>query len=81
MWEIESIGISSMDDESDEDFLQKFKQNVSFKERYEVKLPWKSNDHKSKIVDNFSQAEVRLRSLEKKLKKDPQLKQQYSEVF
>jgi hypothetical protein len=73
-WDIESIGIT--DDKQDFHQDDKFLQNIQFAgERYEVGLPWKE---KRPMLDNdYDLCYNRLRSLYSKLKKQPELLQEY----
>lgn len=62
--------------------LRGFKEKVVMKHgRYEVTLPWKQDENRKKLMDNFSQAEQRLNSLNRKLAKDDHLKERYNEAF
>ncbi|XP_063607690.1 uncharacterized protein LOC134782212 [Penaeus indicus] len=85
-WSLESVGINQKETVSNpftsDPVLQQFCGNVKFDgERYEVGLPWKSDECKKNLRNNEGLARKRLEGLERKLDKDPQLKKQYSEVF
>ncbi|XP_043210612.1 uncharacterized protein LOC122375344 isoform X2 [Amphibalanus amphitrite] len=81
-WDLDAIGIKPLDDDIGSDpVLKEFESSVCFKEgRYEVKLPWKP-DGQDKLMDNRKTAEVRLRSLTRKLEKDPQLQSDYDHAL
>ncbi|XP_063590241.1 uncharacterized protein LOC134767126 [Penaeus indicus] len=85
-WSLESVGINQKETVSNpftsDPVLQQFCGNVKFDgERYEVGLPWKSDECKKNLRNNEGLARKRLEGLQRKLDKDPQLKKQYSEVF
>ena len=66
-WEIESIGIMNEKEslKSNEEALQLFEKTVQFKEeRYEVRLPWKNEDHD--LPSNYNVAKRRFDQLVKK---------------
>ena len=87
MWDLDSIGIKGeLENESEcsmkDRFMDNFNETIIFGEgRYEVRLPWKSEDHKHMLVNNVRQAEVRLQSLHKRLSRTPELRQAYQQVF
>ena len=87
MWDLDSIGIkgkSEIESECsiEEKFMNTFNEAITFGDgRYEVSLPWKSEDHKNMIVNNVRQAEMRLQSLQKRLCRTPELRQAYQQVF
>lgn len=75
-WETESIGIKSFeaDDHSEK---QDFVRNIRFTgERYEVGLPWK--EEHPEIGTDYDLCHNRLRSLYCKLKKEPELLEEYN---
>jgi hypothetical protein len=80
-WSIESMGIDPpQKKDSDDEVLQGFNQSITFNgQRYEVKLPWKSNA--PPLQDNFRAAHKRLRSLDYKLSKSSDLQVQYNSVL
>ena len=84
-WELDSIGIqdgvSSKLSEGSV-VLEEFSKGVSLdNNRYKVGLPWKSNDHKDMLINNEEMALRRLNSLNRKLDLNPELKENYSQVF
>ncbi|XP_037775537.1 uncharacterized protein LOC119572501 [Penaeus monodon] len=85
-WSLESVGITQKETVTcpftSDPVLQQFCGNVKFDGgRYEVGLPWKSDDCKKNLRNNEGLARKRLEGLERKLDKDPQLKEQYFDVF
>ncbi|XP_046856149.1 uncharacterized protein LOC124449255 [Xenia sp. Carnegie-2017] len=75
-WETENVGIDSFDSENSTE-EQDFVRNIQFTgTRYEVGLPWK-NDH-VQIDDDYELCHNRLRSLHRKLLKDPQNLEEYN---
>ena len=80
-WDLESIGIvpKEMDCDNQSHVLKQFTQTVKFVNgRYEVALPWKSEDAKNKLLNNEMIAKKRLNSLTNRLEKDPVLKEKYN---
>ncbi|XP_046863237.1 uncharacterized protein LOC124456982 [Xenia sp. Carnegie-2017] len=74
--ETENVGIDSFDSENSTE-EQDFVRNIQFTgTRYEVGLPWK-NDH-VQIDDDYELCHNRLRSLHRKLLKDPQNLEEYN---
>jgi hypothetical protein len=60
--------------------LSRFNETIRLKEgRYEVQLPWK--DNAGQLVDNYRAAELRLRSLSRKLDKEPDLRVRYDQAL
>ena len=81
LWDLDTIGIKETSESLMMDPVHsKFLETVSFENsRYQVELPF--NDNASRLLDNVKQAHARLNILNKKLEKDPPLKQRYSDVF
>ena len=76
LWDLETIGIK--DDETSR--VERCVENFTFTGgRYQVDLPFKEN--RRFMEDNFYLAENRLRSLKKKLDKDPDMLQKYDEII
>ena len=77
-WETESIGIKGeLDCEQSSDC---FNDNVRFNgERYEVELPWKEN--RPVISSDYELCVNRLKSLQRRLLKDPELIQEYHRII
>ena len=75
-WESESVGIDSLESESlpaEHDFVR----NIRFTgTRYEVGLPWKAD--RVQIDDDYELCRNRLRSLHRKLLKDPKNLDEYN---
>jgi len=85
-WDLESVGITQKEAVpspfTSDPVLKQFCGNVKFDEgRYEVSLPWKSDDCKKNLMNNEGIARKRLQGLGRKLDKDPELQKQYSNVF
>ena len=85
-WDLEHVGVSSKEEALDpfihDPHLKRFSETTKFSQgRYEVALPWKSEQAKANVVDNFKLAEKRFIRTEQKLEEDPQLKAQYDQVF
>lgn len=86
LWDLDSIGIKGIDDNvktSDSDTLTEFNNNLTFdleEGKYTVALPWKEG-MKEKLTDNKRNALFRLKSLTKKLDKDPVLKDSYNKAL
>lgn len=76
-WNLESIGVSPVIENSPDRVLNQFNETIKFtpEGRYSVKLPWKEN-HAS-LGNNHSIAQRRLASLTRRLSKDPDLAQKY----
>ncbi|KRY05219.1 hypothetical protein T01_1738, partial [Trichinella spiralis] len=80
-WELESIGIQQQEDKTTQDavsrqFLDTLTHNGS---RYSVGLLWKPGV--VQLPDNYALAEHRLRSVERRLKRDPTKQREYSAVI
>ena len=83
-WELEGIGISFKEGETDDDdvVLQQFESSVRFVDgRYEVALPWKGDVCPEQLQDNRSGAESRLGSLSRKLARDESLSRLYNDAL
>ncbi|XP_070550260.1 uncharacterized protein [Ptychodera flava] len=80
-WNLETIGIKDSYQESDDDkALQHFNQTIKFKYgRYHVKWPWKEEE--PDIPENRELAYGRLKSLVKKLAKNPELLEKYNSII
>ena len=77
-WETESIGISNTEDEISEP--KNFIRDIQFRDnRYEVSLPWKQE--RLPLSTNYLQSFNRLKSLENRLKKEPELLAQYNQYL
>mgnify|MGYP000051854145 CR=1 FL=1 len=80
--ELRGIRDLELEDESrqTDPVLSRFNETIRLKEgRYEVQLPWKGNA--GQLVDNFRAAELRLRSLSRKLVREPDLKIRYDQAL
>ena len=81
MWDLESLGISSVDPKQSDPVLDAFNRSVTFEnDRYVVSLPWKQSEQGcvgQKLLNNVSLARKRLDSLSKRLSRDPALEQRY----
>lgn len=81
-WDLESIGICSVEPSCKGSTLQRFEESVKFcNDRYEVALPWKSDVAKSDLQNNVKLARKRLDNLCRRFDKDPCLKMTYDSVF
>jgi hypothetical protein len=75
-WELDAIGLvdkpRNLQYTADEEYaMEQFEKNIAYDgERYTVGLPWKKSS--PFLVDNFQQAEQRLISIEKSLKRNPE---------
>ena len=75
-WELDSIGVSENEPTVYETFVESIKHDGI---RYEVKLPWKPSH--PILPDNFSLSLGRLQSLSKRLRKNPDVFNQYNEII
>ena len=75
LWDYESIGIRE-----ETDVHTMFKEAIEFTgERYRVKLPWKEGDYD--IPNNKEYAEQRLKTLMKRLEKNPEVLKEYDLIM
>ena len=75
-WELESLGVFP-NDVSD---YEKFTQSIKLEDkRYEVELPWKESH--PVLPDNYQLREKRLKHLLTRLRKDPEMLQEYDNVI
>ena len=75
-WDLESLGI--LDQESS--LYEQFKRNIVFKDgRYEVPLPWRSSF--ADISLNYQLCLRRLRSLLRRLQREPRLLRDYDDII
>ena len=75
-WELESIGVLPNEGTVHDKFLDSIHQVEG---RYEVNLPWK--EHHRLLPDNYEVAISRLNSVLKRLKKTPELLQEYNHII
>ena len=84
-WDLESIGISPKEDCVDNHpVLQDFEKSVQYNEesgRYQVKLPWRSDVQGLELRHGEGVAGQRLDSLNRKLNRNPDLKEGYSRAL
>ena len=81
-WEVENVGLETSTKMSpkDKNILEKAEAAIRFQsDHYEVSLPWK--DNKKQLVNNDEMAIKRLVSTEKRLDKDPVVKEMYNETI
>ena len=72
LWKLDSMGIKVENDETKEECLRGFEENISYQNgRYVARLPWRNNH--SPLPTNLGLAKTRLRSLLNKLRKTPRL--------
>ena len=79
LWKLDSVGItdSKGDDKDKSVVLQQFNDTIIREDdRYSVRLPWKPHCM-NKLIDNRAMALSRLKSLSRKLKAQPLVKEQY----
>ena len=82
-WELDAIGIVNEPfDDYPSHCFEKFSETVTFGNgRYQVSLPWKSAEHKGRLLDNYSHVEKRFKSLMRKLEANHSLKESYDDYF
>ena len=74
-WELESLGVPN-----NESVYERFAQSIRLSDkRYEVELPWKENH--PVLPDNYQLSEKRLKHLLTRLRKDPEILQEYNNVI
>jgi len=81
-WEVENEGIQKASNMSpkNQGILEKAEESVHFTEgHYEVSLPWKQEQ--KELPDNYEMAKKRLESTEKRLEKDPVVKEVYNSTI
>lgn len=75
-WEIESLGIKP----NESSVYDTFNQRISFDgKKYEVSLPWRESH--PILHDNYESSEKRLKSLIGRLRKEPEILQEYDRVI
>ncbi|KAF0302180.1 hypothetical protein FJT64_025724 [Amphibalanus amphitrite] len=83
-WELEALGIGPKEDDVENDpVLVQFEKDIEFNEssgRYKVKLPWK-RDVQCENVNGERAAERRLDALNRKLSRNPDLKDEYDQAL
>ena len=80
-WELDAIGIvvNESGDNDPSRCLEKFSESVTYANgRYQVSLPWKTEEHKGRLLDNYSHVEKRFKSLKRKLDVNMSLKESYN---
>lgn len=79
-WELEAIGITDTNvtyDNSDREVLMQFENTLSFQNgRYEACFPWKPD--LSKLPNNYTVAEKRLKQLRSRLECNEEQRQKYT---
>ena len=79
-WEVESVGTCEQSKISDHDSSEPFLQNLAFKEdHYEVSLPW-TRDPRD-VPNHFLLCKDRLKQLQRKLLKKPEVMKEYQQVI
>ena len=87
LWSIESIGVTEKETTAtleDEQAREHFAETVLRDHdtgRYEVSLPWRSDEHKEKLGNNEKLVKKCFDRMMNNLNRKPQLKQDYHEVF
>jgi hypothetical protein len=75
-WRLETLGVFP----NDESVYEKFTQSIQLKhKRCEVELPWKESD--PVLPDNYQLSKNRLKHLLTRLRKDPEILQEYDNVI
>ena len=75
-WQLESIGITPQEP----DTLQMFRQTIQYDgHRYTARLPWREI-HRA-LPDNYSLSQKRLQATVKKLRKTPEILQEYDSII
>jgi len=75
LWDVEL----EPDHQPDEKVLESFQESIEFHQgRYSVSLPWKDKGQTPLLENNYNSAAKRLKSLSRKLDKEPALKEQYN---
>ena len=84
-WDLETIGIGPEEDSVENNpVLCQFEETVEFNDesgRYKVRLPWKRNVQDVELVNGEQVAAQRLDSLNKKLDRDPDLRERYDQAL
>ena len=79
LWKLDSMGIKVENDETKEECLRGFEENISYQNgRYVARLPWRNNH--SPLPTNLGLAKTRLRSLLNKLRKTPDSLEEYNRL-
>ena len=79
-WETESIGIREREDPHNDQLPEQFLKNIRYKDnRYEVTLPWKEDP--INVATDYNHCYNRLKSLQYKLKKQPELLKEYNNTI
>ena len=83
-WELDAIGIGT-NEPSDHDpshCFEKFSDTITYANgRYQVSLPWKTEEHKGRLLDNYAHVEKRFKALMRKLDANPSLKESYNDYL
>ena len=75
-WDIETLGV----DQPENRTFEEFQKSIRFVgNKYSVELPWKCDPEI--LPDNFSIANARLRSLYRRLSKQPERLKEYDEII
>ena len=75
MWDLETLGIREGDE-----IHQEFTENIAFNgQRYSVKLPWKEGH--DRLPSNYANSLSRMRSQVRKLRKEPEVLQEYDSII
>ena len=81
-WDLESVGIYEGSPREVSPLLAEFERSVRFcNDRYEVKLPWKPEGMRPKLLNNERLARIRLDSLSRRLRREPELGDRYHEAL
>jgi hypothetical protein len=79
-WETESIGIREPEDSSINQLSKSFLKNIKYEDhRYEVSLPWK--EEQMDVPTDYNYCYNRLKSLQYKLRKEPELLEEYNNTI
>ena len=75
LWDLETLGIREGDE-----IHQEFAENIAFNgQRYSVKLPWKEGH--DRLPSNYANSLSRMRSQVRKLRKEPEVLQEYDSII
>ena len=81
LWNLETIGIKSKDNQEKDDLVMQMFKNTTTKEdrRYQVSRPWRTQNHN--LPENYKLSLGRLKTQMKRFEKDRNLLQRYDEVI
>ncbi|KAJ8035376.1 hypothetical protein HOLleu_22587 [Holothuria leucospilota] len=81
-WDLETVGIISIEKPPLDNILERFSASVQFSDnRYTVALPWKSDVNRSRLLNNEALAMKRTDRQANRLSQDPKLEKQYNKAL